>query len=97
MCSYKLHLLCQVVNIVLWNLQKMFSFFLFLNKIIYCRAKEHPSPSLDMYCTRMSIRLSEDHKWESIRCSEASAAVAACQYQFKVVDTSEISGRQGNL
>ena len=58
----------------------------------FCRTKDHPSPSLDEYCTRMSLRLSEDNNWESTNCGTVNSAVAACQYQNKAVDNQERNG-----
>ena len=64
---------------------------------IHCRAKDHPTPSLDKYCTRMSLRLSEDNNWESTNCGRANSAVAACQYQYKAVDIQERNKTDGIL
>ena len=42
----------------------------------------------------MSLRLSQDHKWESIPCYEAHARVAVCQYEWilETVNSEQVNG-----
>ena len=48
--------------------------------ICFKREKDHPSIDPGRFCTRMSLRLSEAYKWESVLCDELTASVAVCQY-----------------
>ena len=49
---------------------------------VYFRAKDNPSPIPGKYCTIMSLRLSEEHLWESVYCEDSTATVAVCQYPW---------------
>ena len=46
----------------------------------FYREKDNPSMDPGRFCTRMSLRLSEEHKWESVLCDELTASAGVCQY-----------------
>ena len=62
---------------------------------IYFRGKDQPSTRFGEHCTKMSVRLSEEHKWESVQCSEETAVVAVCQYQWKKDNESQADPVKG--
>ena len=61
------------------GVHKLHSWFDCLNTF---RDKYQPSTTFGLFCTKMSLVLSGEHRWVSIPCNDYSASIAVCQYQW---------------
>ena len=64
-----------------------------ISNVIF-RAKYHPA-KLGYNCTRMSLRLSEEYKWESMKCDKQAATFAICQFHLDEATNSPAIEKHG--